>query len=282
MSDAHANAPPPLALDRGGAGPPLILVHGLGLNRQSWWPVREFLEGHHDVVAVDLPGFGESPPLREGDTPTPSRLADSVEHTIDLLELAAPAVAGNSLGGWVALELARRGRVTCAVAIAPSGLETPPERAWVIALNEFMRARARLSAPFAGPLAASRVTRTVLLGGLRSRPWRVPAPAAARELRDFGCCPGFQPALRSSVGARVASGLGDIRVPVRVVYGTLDSMLGALTAPRFAAVIPDAELIPLPGLGHVPMVDDPRLVADTILTLTELSGSLEEPRNTGA
>jgi pimeloyl-ACP methyl ester carboxylesterase len=263
--------PPPLALDRGGSGRPLILVHGLGLSRRCWSPVRELLERHHDVIAVDLPGFGESPALDTGDIPTPARLTDSLERTIDHLGLAAPAVVGNSLGGWVALELARRGRVSCAAAIAPSGLETPPERAWVIALNELMRARAQLSAPLAGPLAASPIARTLLLGGLRSRPWRVPSRAAAGELRDFGCSPGFQTSLRASVGTRVPTGLGEIRVPVRILYGTLDVMLGALTAPRFAVAIPGSELVSLPGLGHVPMIDDPQLVTDTILDFTTRS-----------
>jgi pimeloyl-ACP methyl ester carboxylesterase len=230
--------------------------------------VREPLEQRHDVVAVDLPGFGESPPLPDGDTPTPTRLADILEQDIDRLGFIAPAMVGNSLGGWVALELARRGRASCAVAIAPSGLETPPERIYVIALNELMRTRARLSAPFARQLTASPVARTILFGGLRSRPWRLSPPAGERDLKEFGCSLGFQPALRASVGARVPAGLSEIRVPVRVAYGTLDFMLGGFTAPRFAAAIAGAELIALPGVGHVPMLDDPDLVARTILEFT--------------
>jgi pimeloyl-ACP methyl ester carboxylesterase len=263
-----AQAAAPLALEQGGNGPPLILVHGLGLSRRCWRPVREQLEQHHDVVAVDLPGFGESPPLPDGDTPTPTRLADILEHEIGRLGLVAPTVVGNSLGGWVALDLARRGCASCAVAIAPSGLETPPERMYVIALNELMRTRARLSLPFARQLTASLISRTVLFGGLRSRPWRVPPQTGERDLQEFGCSPGFQAALRASVGTRIPAGLGEIDVPVCIVYGTLDLMLGALTAPRFAAAIPGAELVPLPGLGHVPMLDDPALVARTILDFT--------------
>src|SRR5947207_15519971 len=160
------NARPRLAVDRGGTGPPLVLVPGLGFTRRGWSPLREPLEQRHEVVAVDLPGFGESPPLPRGDTPTPTRLADVLEHDLDRLGLPAPAVIGNSLGGWVALELARRGRASCAVVIAPSGLETLPERGYVIALNELMRVRARLSTPFARQLCASPVARTVLFGGL--------------------------------------------------------------------------------------------------------------------
>jgi pimeloyl-ACP methyl ester carboxylesterase len=257
-----------LAFDRGGAGPPLVLVHGLGLDRRCWLPVRESLEQHHDVVAVDLPGFGESRALRKGDAPSPARLAEVLEHEFDQLGLVAPAVVGNSLGGWVALELARRGRAGCVVAIAPSGLETPVERGYIIALNELMRARARLSAPFARRLSATSVARTVLFGGLRSRPWRVPTPEGERDLHEFGRSPGFQSALRAGIGTRLPTGLTGINVPIRIAYGTFDFMLGALTAPRFAAAIPGAELVPLLGLGHVPMLDDPDLVARTILDFT--------------
>jgi pimeloyl-ACP methyl ester carboxylesterase len=70
----------------------------------------------------------------------------------------------------------------------------------------------------------------------------------------------------------VPAGLGEIRCPVRIAYGTLDFMLGGLTAPRFAAAIPDADLVALPGLGHVPMLDDPELVARTILEFTSPVG----------
>jgi pimeloyl-ACP methyl ester carboxylesterase len=245
--------------------------------------VREALERRHDVVAVDLPGFGESSPLPNGETPTPARLADALEGEIDRLEFgSAPALVGNSLGGWVALELARRGRASCVVAIAPSGLETPPERAYVIALNEFMRARARFTTPFARQLTTSPAMRTILFGGLRSRPWRVPPDAGERDLHEFGCSPSFQAALRDSVGTRLPLGLGAIPVPVRIAYGTLDLMLGALTAPRFAAVIPGAELVALPGLGHVPMLDDPELVARTILDFTERPATPPTPEPTGA
>ena len=224
------HGPPPLALERGGNGPPLVLVHGLGLSRRSWEPVREILEQRHDVVAVDLPGFGESPPVADGDPPTPTRLADVLEHNIDRLGLPAPAVVGNSLGGWVALELARRGWASRAVAIAPSGLETPAERTFVIALNELMRTRARLTTPFGRRMTASPAARTILFGGLRSRPWRVPPLSGERDLKEFGCSTGFQPALWASVGTRVPPALSEIRSPVCIVYGTLDFMLGALGA----------------------------------------------------
>ena len=108
----------------------------------------------------------------------------------------------------------------------------------------------------------------MLFGGLRSQPWRLSPDAAARDLHDFGYSPGFQSTLSSTVATRVPMWLGEIQVPVRVAYGMLDLMLGVFTAPRFAAAIPQAELVSLPAVGHVSMLDDPELVARTILDFT--------------
>jgi pimeloyl-ACP methyl ester carboxylesterase len=259
---------PGLTQYRRGSGPPLVLLHGLGLTWRSWIPVVDALQAHHDVIALDLPGFGASPPLAGDVGPTPAALADAVEAELDGLGLGTPAIVGNSLGGWIALELAGRGRAGRVVAIAPSGLEAPPERGFVIAMNEFMRLRARLTAPFGRWMTGPLPTRAVLFGGLRSRPWRVSADEAARELRAFGGSPAFQQTLWCTVGAHAPAGLRDIGVPVRVVFGTADLMLGAFTAPRYAAAIPGAELVALPGLGHVPMNDDAAAVAATIVEFT--------------
>ncbi|MEA2383518.1 MAG: hypothetical protein QOH72_3489 [Solirubrobacteraceae bacterium] len=252
---------------RAGAGVPLLLLHGLGLTWRCWKPVLPALEAAHDVVALDLPGFGDAPALA-GQPPTVGALADAVEAELDRLGLDLPCVAGNSLGGWIALELARRGRVRSVVALAPSGLELPPERAYVVALNEGMRLRAKAAAPVAGLATSNPLTRAAILGPMRSRPWRVPAADAAAEVRGFGRAPGFQSTLRWTVGAQPALGLDAIDVPARVCFGLRDVMLGAYTAPRFAAAIPNAELHPLPGCGHVPMADDPARVAAAIADVT--------------
>jgi pimeloyl-ACP methyl ester carboxylesterase len=253
---------------RGGSGEPLVLVHGLGHTWRGWKPMLPLLERSFDVLAPDLPGFGRSAALPDGVAPTAEALADAVEREMDAAGFATAHVAGNSLGGWIALELARRGRARSVVALAPSGLELPPERAYVISLNEGMRLRAKAAAPVAGAIACHRLSRAAVLGPMRTRPWRVPAEDAAAEIRDFGRSPGFQPTIRWTIAARAASGLRDIDVPARVCFGTRDVMLGAFTAPRFAAAIPSADLVPLPGCGHVPMIDDPARVAQAITGVT--------------
>jgi pimeloyl-ACP methyl ester carboxylesterase len=265
MDDHDGSGNGALARHRAGEGEPLLLLHGLGLTWRCWTPVLPALEAVHDVVALDLPGFGAAPELDGGCRPTVGALADAVEAELDRLGVDAPHVAGNSLGGWIALELARRGRVRRVVAIAPSGLELPAERAFVISANELMRLRAKAVAPVAGVATRSRVARAAALGPLRGRPWRVPAGDAAYEVRAFARAPGFQSTMRWTTAAQPALGLHAIGVPVRVCVGTRDAMLGLYTAPRFVAATPGAELRQLPGCGHVPMADDPPLVADAIL-----------------
>jgi pimeloyl-ACP methyl ester carboxylesterase len=88
----------------------------------------------------------------------------------------------------------------------------------------------------------------------------------------FATTPGFHPTLCATTGSHAPTGLNDIRVPVRICFGTEDAMLGALTAPRSAAAIPGAQLIPLAGCGPVPMADNLDLVAKAISDLTLVSG----------
>jgi len=143
---------------------------------------------------MDLPGFGAAPALATA--PTVSKLTDAVEGQLDRGGLGEVHVAGNSLGGWIAVELARRGRARSVVALAPAGMELAPERGYVVALNEVMRLRAKAAAPFAATLARSRVWRSAVLGPMRARPWRVRPHDAVEEIRVFASAPGFQATLR--------------------------------------------------------------------------------------
>jgi pimeloyl-ACP methyl ester carboxylesterase len=245
-----------------------VLVHGLGFSWRCWEPVLDDLQAEHEVIAIDLPGFGSVPPLDGVGGSTARSLADAVATELDRLGLDRPAFVGNSLGGWIALELAARGDTGPVVAIAPAGLETPPERAFVIAMNEAMRLRARVLAPLGRLAVANPLSRSLLMATVHGRPWRQSSELAAGELADFAHAPGFQSTLMATEGAAFPTRLGQIEVPVRIAFGTRDAMLGALTAPRYAALIPNAELVSLPGVGHVPMSDDPALVSRTILEVT--------------
>src|SRR3954466_3075177 len=98
---------PRLAYDRTGSGEPLVLLHGQGFSRRCWDPIMDLLAADRDVIAVDLPGHGESPRQPKGAGSAPHDLAVAVAELLDELDLATGHVAGNSSGGWVALELGR-------------------------------------------------------------------------------------------------------------------------------------------------------------------------------
>src|SRR5205085_10864669 len=110
-----------LSHHREGRGEPVVLIHGVGSFWQAWKPVIDAMRGERDVIALDLPGFGGSPTLPIGVVPDARALADAVADFLNGLSVDQPVVGGNSLGGWVALELARRGRARAVVGVSPAG-----------------------------------------------------------------------------------------------------------------------------------------------------------------
>jgi pimeloyl-ACP methyl ester carboxylesterase len=230
---------------------------------EAWRPVLGALARRHEVVALDLPGFGRSPPLA-GSEPTVAALADAVEAELDAAGFELPHLAGNSLGGRVVLELARRGRARTAVALSPASMTTHREQAYGSALlrtSDFLFGRL---APYAVPIARSTLLRTALFWPVAARPWRLSPEQAVATIRSVAAATAFRATLHASVEAR-AEGLSEIEVPVLIAWGSRDRLLLPRQARRFVRAIPGAELRWLPGLGHVPMWDDPALVAETIL-----------------
>jgi pimeloyl-ACP methyl ester carboxylesterase len=148
----HHRVPPAptantLAHHRTGAGEPLVLLHGVGESAVGWQPILQALSDDYEVIAFDLPGFGRSPALPPGVTPTAAALADAIEGELDRLGVARFHVAGYSLGARVALELATRGCTHSVIAIAPDGLGTPLERLHQAAALLTGRTLATLLAP---------------------------------------------------------------------------------------------------------------------------------------
>jgi pimeloyl-ACP methyl ester carboxylesterase len=247
---------------RGGSGEPLVLVHGLGHTWRGWKPMLPLLEPRFDVLAVDLPGFGRSAPLPEGVAPTAEALADAVENEMDAAGFHTAHVAGNSLGGWIALELARRGRARTITAISPLGLGLPREMALGRSVMLSMRWIARNS-PAPEPLLRNPVGRTLFAGPAFGKPWRADPDDMVEQSEMFGNAPGFLTTLEATFG-RQPLGLPDLRVPVLLLWGTKDLILLPRQGRRFERLIPGAELRYLKGLGHTPMSDDPELLAKAI------------------
>jgi pimeloyl-ACP methyl ester carboxylesterase len=250
-----------LDLHRGGSGDPLVLVHGIGHTWRGWKPMLPLLEERFDVLAPDLPGFGRSPLLPPGTASTPEALADAVEVAMDECGFETAHLAGNSLGGWVALELARRGRARTCVGISPAGLIHAREHGWAEAILLSMRWLAR-NAPAPEALLRNPVGRTLLAGPSLGKPWRADPDDLIEQSELFAAAPGFDATLEE-VDRQVA-GLNEISCPVLVLWGTKDVILPPRQGRRFERIIPDCELRYLKGLGHVPMSDDPELLAGAI------------------
>jgi pimeloyl-ACP methyl ester carboxylesterase len=247
---------------RGGAGDPLVLIHGIGHTWRGWRPMLPLLEESFDVLAVDLPGFGYSPQLPAGVESSPETLADAVARAMDAAGFRAAHLAGNSLGGWISLELARRGRAATVTAISPAGLVWGREARLAAGILRTERWLAR-NAPASEALLRNPVGRTLFAGSAFARPWRIDSDDMVEQARLFADAPGFEPTLGKTLGAQ-ACGLDAIRCPVLVLWGTRDVILLPRQGRRFERLIPGAELRYLKGLGHVPMSDDPELLARAI------------------
>jgi len=259
----------PLNHHRAGSGDALVLIHGIGSSWQAFAPVLPALEARHDVLALDLPGFGGSASLDPSVRPTIEALADAVERQLAAAGLEHPHVAGNSLGGWIALELARRGRARTVVALSPGGMPNERERTFIVRSLEGTLAAARALAPHADRLTRSAVGRTLLLGQVVARPWRMSPAEAAGALRTLAGSTAFEETLDWTLKRTNATGLEEIACPVRIAWGSQDRLLFPRQGPRFVRRIPGAEHFPMKGLGHVPMTDDPARVARAILDVTD-------------
>lgn len=253
---------------RTGRGPAVLLLHGLGTSRHIWQPLTGRLAVKHDIVAVDLPGFGDSPPLPTPEEPSPATLAAAVAALLNELDLSSAHLVGNSLGGWVALELAKRGYARSLALVAPAGLWwSRPPRAGICGLQASHRfvARAAAADSWARQLLATPAGRAAALAPFVARPHRVPTELALAELHRFGTSPGFLPTLRALARRRFTGGQ-DLTVPVSVTFGSHDWILPTRLA-RYRDELPTTTWWQtVPGWGHVPTYDDPDGVTDFVLT----------------
>ena len=220
------------------------------------------LEERFDVLAVDLPGFGRSEPFPPSVDSTPEALADAVEDEMGRAGFDRAHLAGNSLGGWVSLELARRGRAESVTAISPAGLQHAREREWGLAVLSTVRWVSR-NAPAPEALWRNAVARTLFVSTCYARGWKKDPDEAMEESELFANCSGFD-ATRPFLFDRQPRDLTTLDTPVLVLWGTLDMVLLPRQGRRFERLIPDAELRYMRGLGHTPMSDAPEALAEAI------------------
>jgi pimeloyl-ACP methyl ester carboxylesterase len=247
-----------VAFYRTGSGSPLLLIHGLGGDRAVWAPVVDALAQRRDVITVDLPGFGASAPLANGTVPSPPALARAIAGMLDELGLDRAGIGGNSLGAWVALELAALERATSVCCIAPAGLWRRP-----LAPKPYVMRRIARSVRFALPaLLRSQRVRRVALSGSVAHPERVPRADAIRMAVAYAAAPGFVAVSDAMRAGRFTSG-ERIHVPVTIAWCDQDRLI---SRPRVLPV--QAREVVLHECGHVPMWDAPADVARLLLSST--------------
>ncbi|GAA4222693.1 pimeloyl-ACP methyl ester carboxylesterase [Streptosporangium album] len=251
-----------LAFERRGAGPPLVLLHGIGHHWQAWLPVVDRLAAERDVIAVDFPGFGVSPPLPPGSPYTAESLADAVESFCAMLGLDEPHVAGNSLGGYVALELASRGVVRTATALSPAGFWSRGEFLYARTVLRAVRASAQATPPERAPAVAENpLGRMAMVGLMVAHPSRLSTEALLAAGQSLGNAPGFDDTLDSFAWMMPPA---PPKVPITIAWGEHDRLLLRRQAVR-AARWSGRRVKLLRGCGHLPMSDDPELVARVLL-----------------
>jgi pimeloyl-ACP methyl ester carboxylesterase len=247
----------------GGEGEPLVLIHGIGSSWRVWKPILERLERRYEVLAVSLPGYGDSPPL-EGE-PTVPALTQAVEDELDSVGWDTAHIVGNSMGGWITGELAARGRARTGIAIDPAGLFTRKELLYSRRSLRRTHRLARFAAPVADQILRSRAARAVAFSQVQSRGWRNDLEESAYAIRALANSPSFLKTLDwIEQNQAMPVGLDSIDCPFLVVWGTWDMLLPARQAKRWERIVPGCEVKLLPRLGHVPMADDPETTASVI------------------
>jgi pimeloyl-ACP methyl ester carboxylesterase len=260
---------------------PMLLLHGFTGTPVMWDPVLPYLEMHHDCVAINLPGHHGGPPFTDPKDHVANAFVDVVEEQMDALGWERAHIVGNSLGGWLSLLLADRKRALTTVAIAPAGgwkLHSAETRR-TIRIFKQMHYSAKWFGPIGLELAKRPRGRVLTMRDGMAYPDRLPGPLAQEWIRAIRDTPAWKLLLEHSPGVNAPTTMDGLEGPVRIAWGTRDRILPfERYSPGWKAVLPDADWVMLEGLGHVPMSDDPALIAQTILEVsTAHSSEVVEP-----
>ena len=255
---------------RFGTGRPLLLIHGIGGSNRSWQlVVPKLAAAGREVIAIDLPGHGQTPPL-PGENSIRT-LADAVTSFLRQHDLLGIDAVGSSMGARLVLELARRGGVLgSVVSLDPGGFW----QGWEIPVFYYSVAGSvrlvRALQPVMPQITASRLGRTALFAQFSARPWAVDPRLAREEMHSFANTPNFDELLDNLAHGEPQQGApaGSIHAPLLIGWGKRDLVCLPRQAERAVAAFPDAKLHWIPGCGHFPQWDRPKQTAALILAAT--------------
>jgi pimeloyl-ACP methyl ester carboxylesterase len=254
---------------RRGEGKSLLLVHGLGSSWRSWQTIIEPLAAERAVVAIDLPGFGKSPPLA-GEVSLKT-LADAVTEFLREHDLIGTDAVGSSVGACLVLELARRGGVLGSViSLNPGGFWAGWERQ-VFYISIWLSVRLVRALQFAMPeIIAHEWSRGLLLAQFSSQAAMLPPSLVLEEMRSYAAAQSFNLVLRDLVRGAPPQGAtrGSMRKPLVIGWGCMDRVCLPRQAARAQQLFPDARLHWFERCGHYPHWDAPEETARLILETT--------------
>jgi pimeloyl-ACP methyl ester carboxylesterase len=254
---------------RGGSGPPLVCLHGFTDTWRTWELVLPALERRHDVLAVTLAGHAGGPPA--GEPMDDHTLADAVERAMDEAGLDTAHFAGNSLGGYVALQLAARGRARTVVALAPAGGWALEDESSKDTLAHFstMHDLVQDAAPHAEAILSSVKGRRRATEHITTNFEHLPVELLAHQVRGAARCDATLALIDHAARRGWSLEPEKITCPVRVVWGTADRLLEwPAAAARYREWLPQADWVELDGIGHCPQLDVPLETAQLILGFT--------------
>ncbi|MEU2945609.1 alpha/beta hydrolase [Nocardiopsis alba] len=251
-----------IAFERHGNGRPVVLLHGLGDRRQSWRSVSPRLVDHYEVFSLDLPGFGESPAPGPKEHYDVYSLVRVVRDFCELHGIERPHLAGNSLGGSIALELGVQGVAGSVTVFSPAGFSDTLARWGMRTVGMVANLATRLPMPLKERLADTPPARAAARIALRGDP-SSPEAKATR----FGV-QGLEP---GAPYVRMVPKIADydfsarpIGCPVTIAWGDRDRTLLPSSAEHAHQRVPNARMVSMLGVGHIPMADDPLTVAEHI------------------
>jgi pimeloyl-ACP methyl ester carboxylesterase len=246
---------------------PLVCLHGFMDTARTWELALPALEREHEVLAPALIGHCGGPPV-EG-TLDAEVLADGVERVMDDAGLDAAHIAGNSLGGYLALKLAERGRARSVVAFAPAGGWTDDSWRSTLALQAQIHEQTKLAAPRADAILSTPEGRRRATAYITVNYEHIPVDLLTHQLLGVAACDAVQPAIESAHRSGWPLDVERVTCPLRIVWGTEDRLLPwPAASERYRAAFPNADWVVLDGVGHCPQLDVPLEAAQLILGFT--------------
>ncbi len=240
-----------LAYERRGTGSPLVLLHGYPLDHYLWDEVASLLVNTFDLIIPDLRGFGESSTVDS--FYAMEDFASDIAALLDHLEIQKAAIAGHSMGGYVALAFARLypERISGLGLVSSQALADAPDR---------KEGRYKSAAEVADKCSGSVVA--TMMPKFASNP---PLQEFARESMERQQPAAYIGALKA-MAERVDSTplLSSLKIPVVLVHGDADQLISIDRAREVKAALPNAYLVEISGAGHMPMLEDKEKTAEAL------------------